>query len=96
VFVRDCFVHLEDDSIIRAIHNVINSGSKYFATTTFPKCSNNGKTLNKDRWRELNMMLSPFFFPEPLELLPDMVDEALDNKYVGVWKVSDLNKISVS
>ena len=36
IFCRDCFVHLSNKDIMKAIKNIIKSKSKYLLTTTFP------------------------------------------------------------
>ena len=94
VFVRDCLVHLENDQIFRAIKNIIQSGSTYLAITTYPDLKTNFKSLQKDRWRPLNMSARPFLLPEPIELLDDRFTgnpPIHKNKYIGVWKISDIS-----
>ena len=71
VFVRDCLVHLEAQQIIDSIKNIVDSGSVYFASTTYPTITENQKPTNKDRWRQLNLTLPPFSLPEPIKYLDD-------------------------
>jgi len=96
VFVRDCLVHLEEQQIIDSIKNVINSGSVYFASTTYPKIAENHKPINKDRWRQLNLTLPPFSLPEPIKYLDDSYSNiSLDvDKCIGVWKIDDLSTLT--
>ena len=92
VFVRDCLVHLEEQQIIDSIKNIVESGSVYFASTTFPKITKNQKPINKDRWRQLNLTLPPFSLPEPIKYLDDSCPSiSLDaDKCIGVWRIEDL------
>lgn len=91
VFVRDCFVHLEYDDIVKALKNIAASGSKYLVSTTFPGHKKNGAILNKDRWRKLNLTKAPFLLTKELELLPDMGNSSTDSdKYMGVWLIDDM------
>ncbi|MBU0587271.1 MAG: class I SAM-dependent methyltransferase [Gammaproteobacteria bacterium] len=93
IFVRDCLVHLEPEQIQLCVRNVIKSGSTYFATTTFTDVTENRMPVLKDRWRPLNMMLQPYYFPAPVELLDDSwpANPADVRKCIGVWRVSDLS-----
>jgi hypothetical protein len=93
VFVRDCLVHLEEQQIIDSIKNIVDSGSGYFASTTYPKITKNQKPINKDRWRQLNLTLPPFSLPEPIKYLDDSCPSiSLDaDKCIGVWKIDDLS-----
>ena len=91
VFVRDCFVHLKDDDIVKALNNIAKSGSRYLASTTYPGHKNNGVIINKDRWRKLNLTKAPFLLTNELELLPDMANSNIDkDKYMGVWEIDNL------
>jgi SAM-dependent methyltransferase len=95
IFVRDCFVHLEDEQIIKAIKNIAKSNSIFLATTTYPQCNLNQTPVKIDRWRQLNLEIKPFFLPEALSLLDDRCySDPLDvEKYMGIWKISDLRKL---
>lgn len=92
VFVRDCLVHLEDNQIQSALSNIIDSGSKFLATTTYPDTNENIQPVNKDRWRSLNLTCPPFSLPKPLILLDDSWQKnPLDNnKKIGIWRIKDL------
>jgi len=92
VFSRDCFVHLTDKQIKKAIANIIESNSKYLMTTSFPTQTANHDSTEKDRWRPINLQIPPFNLPEPMLWLDDSWDDnSLDaTKKMGVWKISDL------
>ena len=91
VFVRDCFVHLEDDDIVKALKNIASSGSKYLVSTTYSDHKKNGRIVNKDRWRKLNLTKPPFSLTKELELMPDMKSSSVDqDKYMGVWQIATM------
>jgi len=96
VFVRDCLVHLEPQQIQQCLHNIVKSGSNYLATTTFPDVTVNEDPILKDRWRKLNLCNSPYFLPDPFEMLDDSNDENPNDKEkrIGVWRVKDLMGIT--
>lgn len=92
LLVRDCLVHLNTEQIKSVIRGVKKSSIHYLLTTTFT-----GKYVNHDihtgDWRPLNLQLSPFNFPEPVEIFNENNTEN-DGKYsdksLGLWKVTDL------
>ncbi|MDX2360715.1 MAG: class I SAM-dependent methyltransferase [Crocinitomicaceae bacterium] len=90
VFVRDCFVHLSQENILKALNNIKKSNSTYLLTTTFPE-----KTKNMDivtgGWRWLNFQEAPFNFPEPLYVFNEKCTEGkkFTDKSMGLWKISD-------
>lgn len=91
VFVRDCFVHLSFESVLKALNNIKKSGSKYLLTTTFPEKDKNGDIVTGG-WRWLNFQEPPFNFPEPLYIFNEQCSEGkkFADKSMGLWKISDL------
>ena len=75
---RDCLVHLPFLEIEKSLENVKRSGIRYLLVTSFPK-----KKLNHDivmgDWRPLNLELSPFRLPAPI----DAILEECTEKYGG-------------
>ena len=97
IFCRDCLVHFSSKHIGTAIGNVKASGSKYFATTTFPTIWEN-EEIPTGQHRPINLQSPPFNFPEPVRLLDDSTPPPASAlaliKKVGVWKVSDLPSLA--
>ena len=92
IFCRDCLVHFSFADISLALHNMRRSGSLYLMTTTFTSVGDNVDIQTGD-WRQINLQLPPFDFPEPLLLICEhgIGDGGEDyNKCMGVWKLSDL------
>lgn len=92
VFCRDCFVHLSNGDITKALENIRHSKSVYLLTTTFPACMENEEIVTGD-WRIINLQKDPFNLPEPLWLLNEKCTEGehtYSDKSLGLWKISDL------
>jgi len=91
IFVRDCWVHLDYSDIFKCIKNLKRSKINYILTTTFTDLSSNSDL--KNIWRPLNLEKSPFYFPEPIEIINEECNEEggkYKDKSLGLWKVSDL------
>lgn len=86
ILVRDCFVHLSDQLIFRAIENVKRSQIKYILTTTFIDHETNSD-IPTGLWRQLNLQKPPFQFSEPLAILPDHGPKANSKKCLGLWQL---------
>jgi len=96
IFCRDLFVHLSNKDIATSLKNIKASNSTYLATTTFLR-----REPNKDlpiisrgiAWRTLNLQISPFNFPEPLEVIDEKCTEGngiYSDKAIAIWKIKDL------
>ncbi len=92
IFCRDCLVHLSSEDILKSLKNIKDAGIKYIMTTTFPECEKNEDIVTGD-WRILNLTLSPFGFPEPIEVINENCMEGegtYSDKSLGLWKVNDI------
>ena len=93
VMVRDCLVHLTNEQVHKALHNIVQSGSKYLATSHFEDCKENIASRRPDRWRPLDMTKEPFKLPRPItsviDSCPGIPYEA--DKRLALWKISDLS-----
>ncbi len=91
IFCRDCLVHLSFRDILKALDNIKRSKSKYLLTTTFHNRTDN-KDIVTGQWRTLNLLLEPFNFKEPIELINEQCTEN-NNQYrdksMGLWKIND-------
>ncbi len=89
ILCRDCLVHFSFRHIISTLRNFKKTGSKYLLTTTFTNLLRN-KDITTGDWRPLNLQLSPFNFPEPVELINEECTEAgtkYSDKSLGLWKL---------
>ncbi|MBK7629881.1 MAG: class I SAM-dependent methyltransferase [Ignavibacteriales bacterium] len=92
IFCRDCLVHFSIVDIWKALTNIKKSNSTYLMTTTFTEEEKNNDTLTGG-WRPINLMKSPFNFPEPKLLINENCTEKdglFSDKSVGVWAIKDL------
>jgi len=59
VFVRDCFGHLSNENVLKALENVAKSGSKYLLATSFTRWDKNPDIVDGG-WKCINLMIPPF------------------------------------
>lgn len=92
VLCRDCLVHLSYSQISAAINNICRSNTSFLLTTTFP-----GRTSNRDittgDWRPINLEISPFNFPKPVQLIREQCSEEgglYDDKSLGLWRINEI------
>lgn len=94
VIVRDCFVHLTNDMILKALDNIKNSGSKYLLTTNFNWESKPNENLSlplEGKWRRINLTLAPFYLIPPLRVIVEgSTEEDGQDKTLALWRVEDL------
>jgi hypothetical protein len=92
ILVRDCWVHLSNELIIKSLQNIKRSKIRYLLTTTFPDEKFNFD-IQTGSWRPLNLGKKPFHFPPPLALIQEKSTESggqyLD-KSLALWRVTDL------
>ncbi len=92
IFCRDCFVHLSNRDILKALGNIRKSNSIYLFTTTFTDCEENMDIITGD-WRVINLQMDPFKLPEPLMILNENCTEGegtYNDKSLGLWEISEL------
>lgn len=59
VFVRDCFGHLTNENVHKALDNIKRSGSKYLLATSFTHYISN-TDIEDGGWKPINLMCNPF------------------------------------
>lgn len=93
---RDCFVHFSYEDIRRSLKNICRSKSHYLLSTTFLKHKLNYDIVTGD-WRPLNLELSPFKFPNPVQLIMEHCEPGYESqnraKALALWKIEDLRSI---
>lgn len=83
ILCRDCFIHLSFEQVHNAIANFKRSDSRWLLATTHANIERNTDTL-PGGWRNLNLQLPPFNFPQPIELL---IEDSELGKLLGMWKI---------
>jgi hypothetical protein len=76
---------LED--ALRALRNLVGSGSAYLLATTHPGAANEDES--EGRFRALDLCAPPFGLPPPLRLITDYRDESLPvpQSCLGIWQL---------
>lgn len=87
---RDCFIHLSEDMIFRAINNILRSEIKYLLTTTFPGGRN--RSISTGDFFTIDLRAEPYNFPAPVRMLEDWVPP-FDRRYLALWEVETLRKV---
>jgi hypothetical protein len=93
ILCRDCFVHLSNRDVMRAIRCFKKSGSRYLLTTTFTALQKNVDMVTGRGWRPINLILPPFNFPPPIRLLNEKCfeqDGRYADKSLGLWLLKDI------
>ena len=89
VLCRDCLIHLSFRNINAARANFRRTSATYLLCTTHTTIQENVDCPDGS-WRNLNLRLPPFNFPEPLKLIVE--DEEL-GKCLGVWRLEDPSRL---
>jgi 2-polyprenyl-3-methyl-5-hydroxy-6-metoxy-1,4-benzoquinol methylase len=94
ILCRDCLVHFSNKDVLKALRNVIKSGSSFLLVTTFPDHEN--RDIVTGNWRPLNLQSPPFNLPEPVRIFfegCDEVDGQYKDKALALWNIDTLKKI---
>lgn len=92
ILCRDCFVHLSNNDILKAVQNIKKSKCEYLLTTTFVECEKNEDIVTGD-WRIINLQKEPFNFPEPYFIINEKCTEGngtYSDKSLGLWKIKEI------
>lgn len=92
IMVRDCFVHLPNKDILKALNNIKDSKSKYLLTTNFmwnsPKANID---IEVGGWRRINFEKNPFSFPHPQKIIIEGNIQSYDrDKTMSLWEIKDI------
>ena len=80
---RDCFLHLSNSEILRALDNILRSSCSYLLTSTYPRCAHNAD-IRTGLSRPVNLCLPPFNFHEPMQIFAESLSY-VSGKCLGVW-----------
>lgn len=87
ILCRDCFIHLNNAQVIRAIRNFKKSNFKFLITNTSP-IDENKNVLTGD-FRPVNLEKAPFLFPAPLKKIKDHI-EGEPVRWLGLWELKEI------
>jgi len=86
ILCRDCLIHLSFKSIKAAISNFKKTRATHLLCTTHSTVTEN-IDFPDGSWRNINLLLPPFNFPQPVKLF---VEDAELGKCLGAWRLADL------
>jgi hypothetical protein len=86
---RDCFIHLSEEMIFRAISNILRSDIKYLLITTHPETRN--RSIRLGDWFPINLCAAPYNFPAPIKTIEDWVPP-FDRRQLALWEVETLRR----
>ncbi len=86
ILCRDCFIHFSFRDIRAALRNFKQSNARFLLVTTNTRVSEH-RDIITGQGRNVNLLLPPFNFPEPLKLI---VEDAELAKCLGVWRLDQL------
>lgn len=92
ILCRDSLVHLSHADILATIENFRQSGSTYILTTTFTDLPGN-VDIRTGEWRQINLQMPPFNFPQPLKLIDEKCMHSAGvfaDKCLGLWALKDV------
>ncbi|MEM6314162.1 MAG: class I SAM-dependent methyltransferase [Planctomycetota bacterium] len=86
IMVRDCFIHLPFEMILKALGNIRRSGIRWLLASTFPDCRNN-LDIPIGLCRPVNLERYPIRLPKPDRLIrEDPATPRPDkDRFMGVW-----------
>jgi len=87
---RDCFIHLSEEMIFRAIDNLLKSDITYLLTTTYPEGRN--RSISTGDFFQINLCAPPYNFPAPIKALEDWAPQ-FDRRQLGLWRIETLRDI---
>jgi hypothetical protein len=69
---RDCFIHLSNEDVLKALDNILASDLSYLLTTTYRFGRINADIVT-GQFRVINLEAPPFSLPAPIETIVDYV-----------------------
>lgn len=92
IFTRDCFVHLSNDEVLKALDNVAETEADYFLTTTYRNLDEN-KDTSQGEWRPINLEEEPFNLPPFIDYINTDFQDGGRNfpgNGMGLWSIEDI------
>ena len=91
ILVRDCFVHLTNEDVQKALMNIKSSRSKYLLSTTFTwNHLDSNKNIRTGDWRRINLEKKPFALPKPTLTIVEGEPLLHRDKSLGLWNIKDI------
>ena len=69
---RDCFIHLSNADVLRALDNIVAADLSYLLATTY-RFGRVNADIATGQFRVINLQAAPFWLPPPIETIVDYV-----------------------
>lgn len=107
VLCRDCLFHFSHADVFRALHALVESGSKWLLTTTFTyRTLPRNQDIDTGGWTPINLEMAPYHLPPPRRLIIEgNVTEAIiypslegspqlpqTDRCLGLWLLDDVRE----
>lgn len=89
IIVRDLFIHFHSANTLKALEAIVQSGSKFLLTTTWPDSVENLEIRDGYNFN-INLELPPFNLPSPLVMLEEARDANSNRNCMGLWEISSI------
>ncbi len=76
ILCRDCLFHFPIEMVKKALGNIYRSGSKYALVTNHMWRAFENTDIQFGQYHRLNLLLAPFFLPQPIEIIVEGNTEA--------------------
>jgi hypothetical protein len=88
IMIRDCFIHLPNRMVSKAIENVKRSNARYLLASTYPERAEN-IDIEIGGYRAIDLEKAPFSLPKPLEVILE-TEGIASGKSMALWNVKAL------
>ena len=88
IIVRDLFIHLKNDEILKIINKIYSSTTKFLAVTSYPDTEININTNSFGHHRYINMEIDPFYLDRPFKIFDDNENQHNPRKLL-IYKINE-------
>ena len=88
IIIRDLFIHLKNDEILKIIKKINSSTIKFLAVTSYPTSEININTNRFGHHRYINMELDPFYLDRPFKIFDDNENQHKPRK-LYIYKINE-------
>lgn len=85
---RDCFIHLSNADVFKALDNILAADISYLLTTTY-RFGRINADIATGQFRVINLEAAPFFLPPPIETIVDYIAPFWPRR-MGLWSRDQL------
>ena len=92
ILVRHVFIHLKNKNINKVLSKIKNINFEYFCATSDPKVLQNTDLKTEGRYRDINLLVSPFFLNKCSETIKVPVHGNENYVDLNVYKFNEMFK----